>query len=116
MLHAQWGKLFMGFALARVGTYVILFLQPAKSTRPQQRPPTEIIASFCLMTGGMILMLSNKDTVQALNHNLLDAMFLFDIATSFMLVLMAWIAMCLSIKGWAQRQETDHRKWKDEMR
>jgi hypothetical protein len=67
MLHAQWGKVFEESALARFATYVVLYLQPAKSAQPQ-RPPTEIIASFCLMTGGLIVMLSNKNTVQVLEY------------------------------------------------
>jgi hypothetical protein len=109
MLHAQWGRLFMGFALARVATYVIMYLRHAKSTRPQ-RPPTEIIASFCLITGGLMLMLSNKDTVQALEYNSLDTMFVLNVTVGLTLMLTAWTAVCLTIKGWAEKSEVRRRK------
>lgn len=106
MLHTQWGKLFMGFSLARIATYAILYLRPPMSYLPQ-RPPTEIITSFCLMAGGIVLMLSNKDTVKALEYNSLDAMFVFNITTGFTTFLMAWAAVCLAIKGWAQRKAAE---------
>jgi hypothetical protein len=113
MLHAQWGKLFQGFALARVATYVTLYLRPVNTARPQ-RPPTEVIASFCLMTGGMMLMLSNRDTVQALEYNALDAMFVSNVTIGFTLMLMAWTAVCLTIKGWAKRSRVKCRKEEDQ--
>jgi hypothetical protein len=57
MVHKQWGNMLVGFALARGMTYVLLFLKPPTSYLPA-RPPTEIIAAFCLMSGGLIFMLS----------------------------------------------------------
>lgn len=57
MVHKQWGNMLVGFALARGMTYVLLFLRPPTSYLPA-RPPTEIVASFCLMAGGLIFMLS----------------------------------------------------------
>lgn len=104
MMHANWGNLFFGFSLARIATYVILYLRAPVSYLPQ-RPPTEIITSFCLMAGGLIFMLSNINTVEALEYNGLDAMFVFNIVTGFTASLMAWAAMCLAIKGWAQKSE-----------
>ncbi|CAD0037904.1 unnamed protein product [Aureobasidium pullulans] len=60
MLHSQWGNLFKGFAMARAATYVLLYLAPPKSFFPS-RPPTELVASFCLISGGMIFMGSSTD-------------------------------------------------------
>jgi hypothetical protein len=57
MVHKQWGNMLVGFALARGVTYVLLYLKPPTSYLPA-RPPTEIIASFCLISGGLIFMLS----------------------------------------------------------
>lgn len=57
MVHKQWGNMLVGFALARGMTYVLLFLKPPTSYLPA-RPPTEIIASFCLISGGLIFMMS----------------------------------------------------------
>lgn len=66
MVHKQWGNMLVGFALARGMTYVLLFLRPPTSYLPA-RPPTEIIAAFCLMAGGLIFMLSVSDaTVMAI--------------------------------------------------
>ena len=57
MVHKQWGNLLVGFGLARGVTYLMLYLKPPTSYLPA-RPPTEIIASFCLLSGGLIFMLS----------------------------------------------------------
>lgn len=57
MVHKQWGNMLVGFALARGMTYVLLFLRPPTSYLPA-RPPTEIAAAFCLISGGLIFMLS----------------------------------------------------------
>lgn len=57
MVHKQWGTLLVGFALARGATYILLYIKPPTSYLPA-RPPTEIIASFCLIGGGLIFMLS----------------------------------------------------------
>jgi hypothetical protein len=57
MVHKQWGNMLVGFAIARGMTYVLLFLRPSTSYLPA-RPPTEIVAAFCLISGGLIFMLS----------------------------------------------------------
>lgn len=57
MVHKQWGNMLVGFALARGMTYVLMFLKPPISYLPA-RPPTEIVASFCLISGGLIFMMS----------------------------------------------------------
>jgi hypothetical protein len=106
-LHMQWGKLFMISSLARITTYAIQYLRPPMSYLPQ-RPPTEIITSFCLIAGGIVLMISNKDTVKALEYNSLDAIFVFNITTGFTTILMAWALVCLAIKGWAQSNEVKY--------
>ena len=57
MVHKQWGNLLTGASLARALTYVILYLKPPKSVYPS-RPPTELLASFGLIAGGIIFMAS----------------------------------------------------------
>lgn len=57
MLHAQWGNLLIGAGIARIGSYILLFLSPPRSTLPS-RLPTELLASFGLMAGGLIFMAS----------------------------------------------------------
>lgn len=57
MVHSQWGMLLVGFSISRAVTYVLLYLNPPSSLLPG-RPPTELVASFCLISGGIIFMLS----------------------------------------------------------
>lgn len=57
MVHQQWGMLLVGFGLARAVTYLLFFLRPPTSYLPS-RPPSEVVASFCLIAGGLIFMLS----------------------------------------------------------
>jgi hypothetical protein len=57
MIHAQWGNMLIGAGIARIGSYILLYLSPPKSTLPG-RLPTELLASFGLMAGGLIFMAS----------------------------------------------------------
>ena len=52
MIHKQWGTMFVGFALARAVTYILLYISPPTSFLPS-RPPSEIISAFCLIAGGI---------------------------------------------------------------
>ncbi|KAF2846014.1 hypothetical protein T440DRAFT_250260 [Plenodomus tracheiphilus IPT5] len=104
MIHGQWGSMFMGFALARGLTYITLYISPPTSFLPS-RPPTEIITAFCLISGGITFMVSNKDTVAVLEGYGLDAMFIFTVTMGFTALLMAWTTVVIAIKGWAVRRE-----------
>ncbi|KAL2683652.1 hypothetical protein IWX47DRAFT_865678 [Phyllosticta citricarpa] len=104
MVHKQWGNMFMGFALARCVTYVMLYLSPPTSFLPA-RPPSELVSSFCLIAGGITFIVSNKDTVAALESYELDAMFTFVITVGFTALIMAWTVVNLALKGWAVRRE-----------
>ena len=57
MVHKQFGNSLVGFGLARGVTYIISYLSPPTSYLPG-RPPSELIASFCLSSGGLIFMAS----------------------------------------------------------
>jgi hypothetical protein len=105
MIHTQWGGMFMGFALARGLTYIILYISPPTSFLPS-RPPTELVSAFCLISGGITFMASNKDTVAALESYGLDAMFIFTVVMGFTALLMAWTTVVIAIKGWALRRES----------
>lgn len=102
MIHKQWGTLFVGFALARAVTYILQYVAPPSSYLPT-RPPSEIISSFCLISGGLIFMASNKDTIAAMEHYNLHAMFPFTVTMGFTSLLMAWAIVVLAVKGWAVR-------------
>ena len=104
MIHSQWGGMFMGFALARGLTYITLYIRPPTSYLPS-RPPTEVITSFCLIAGGITFMVSNKDTVAALESYDLDAMFTFTVTMGLTALLLAWTTVVIALKGWALRVE-----------
>jgi hypothetical protein len=105
MIHGQWGSMFMGVAFARCLTYITMYIAPPTSFLPA-RPPTEIITSFCLVAGGLTFIISNKDTVAALESYGLDAMFTFTVTMGLTALLMAWITVVIAIKGWAFRVES----------
>lgn len=108
MVHSQWGTMFMGFALARALTYITLYIRPPTSYLPS-RPPTEVITAFCLIAGGITFMVSNKDTIAALESYNLDAMFTFTVTMGLVALLMAWTVVVVALKGWATRRESASR-------
>lgn len=105
MVHKQWGTLFSGFALARIATYILVYLKPPTSYFPS-RPPTELVASFCLMCGGLVFMASTRDVIKLLDRNSLHAMFVLTVAIGFTCLLMVWTVVLYGLKGWAVRRET----------
>ena len=102
-IHKQWGTLFIGFALARGLTYILTYISPPTSYLPS-RPPSEIISAFCLISGGIIFMASNRDTVNALEYYDIHAMFPFTVTMGLTAFLMAWAITVLAVKGWAVRR------------
>lgn len=103
-IHKQWGSLFVGFALARALTYLMVWLSPPTSVYAS-RPPTELLAAFSLISGGLIFMGSTKDIVRCVEERDLMAMFIFTVMMGFTAFLMAYEVLVLSLKGWAQRKE-----------
>ena len=110
MVHKQWGTLLVGFSLARGVTYVTMYLQPPSSIYPS-RPPSELVASFCLISGGLVFMASNKDVVKIMEEHDLMAMFVFTVVVGVTALLMAWEIVVLAIKGWVfyRQQQTRSR-------
>ncbi|KAI2795160.1 hypothetical protein POX_a01765 [Penicillium oxalicum] len=104
MVHKQWGNMLMGFSLARGMTYVLLFLRPPTSYLPA-RPPTEIVASFCLMSGGLIFMLSTRNVIEAMEYYEVDAMFTFTVGMGFTAFIMALEISFIALKAWAVKRE-----------
>lgn len=67
MVHKQWGMLLVGFALARAVTYLTLYVLPPPSLLPS-RPPSELVASFCLISAGLIFMASVSSPASPLSE------------------------------------------------
>ena len=57
MIHKQWANLLLGASLARCLTYFLVYIRPPTSMLPA-RPPTELLASFGLIAGGIVFMAS----------------------------------------------------------
>lgn len=104
MMHAQWGGLFSAFAIARGVTYASMWLKPPTSHFPS-RPPSEIVAAFCLTSGGIMFMNSSADNVWAIESNGLDAMTIFTCTMGITGITLAWEVILFAIKGWAVRKE-----------
>jgi hypothetical protein len=104
MMHAQWGLLFTGFAVSRAVTYLMLYIKPPTSHYPS-RPPSELVAAFCLTAGGLLFMNSAHDSVAAIEGNGLDAMTVFTLTIGLTGILLAWELVCFTIKGWAMSKE-----------
>jgi hypothetical protein len=103
-VHAQWGTLLTGFGVVRMLTYLLMYLQPPKSIYPT-RPPTELVASFCLISGGIIFCASARDIVHYMENTGLMAMFVLTVTCGFTAFVMAYEIIVLSLKGWAISRE-----------
>lgn len=103
-IHSMWGNLFAGFALCRILTYITMYLSPPRSRYPS-RPPTELAASFCLISGGLIFMASTKDVVYFVEQANLMAMFIFTVTMGLTAFIMAYEIFTFALKGWAVRRE-----------
>ncbi|KAL3477190.1 hypothetical protein BJX99DRAFT_257666 [Aspergillus californicus] len=102
MVHNQWGNLLGAGSVARLLTYMIMHLKPPTSMAPS-RPPTELLSSFCLISGGLLFMASSQDTVDGMIHHDIDPMALYTVTMGFTGILMAWIIGLLAIKDRASR-------------
>lgn len=102
--HSQWGSLFVGFAMARAATYITLYIKPPTS-HFAARPPSELVASFCLIAGGIMFMISAHDVVTGIEANGFDAMAVFTVTMGLTGLIMAWEVLLYAVKGWAVRKE-----------
>jgi hypothetical protein len=70
MVHKQWGNMLTAASFARGLTYVMVFLKPPQSIFPS-RPPTELLASFGLIAGGILFMASVCMSLSVLHGRML---------------------------------------------
>lgn len=104
MVHKQWGNLLVGFSVARMCTYLINYISPPNTVYPS-RPPTELISSFCLISGGLVFMASTRDVIHYMESADLMAMFVFTVTMGLTAFIMSFEVVVLSLKGWAIRRE-----------
>ena len=105
-VHKQWGMLLAGFSAMRLLTYTTMYISPPTSVYPS-RPPTELVSSFCLISGGIVFMASTKDIMLWMEAKNLMAMFLFTVTSGLSAFIMAYEILVLSLKGWATRHEIE---------
>ncbi|QKX63374.1 uncharacterized protein TRUGW13939_10544 [Talaromyces rugulosus] len=105
MVHKQWGNLLSGAAMARAVTYMITYVKPPTSYLPA-RPPSELVGAFCLISGGLIFMLSASDIMDVMVFYDLDAMFTFNVAVGVSCFIMAYEILVIAVKAWAVKKET----------
>jgi hypothetical protein len=79
------------------------FRCPPTSVAPS-RPPTEVVAAFAFMAGGLVFMASNKDTVAYLERIGVDAMFSLTLTVGATALAMSWVTVVLAVKGWAAKK------------
>ncbi|KAL1988384.1 hypothetical protein VTN96DRAFT_10067 [Rasamsonia emersonii] len=105
MVHKQWGSLLAAGALARACTYVLFYIKPPTSYLPS-RPPSEVVGAFCLISGGLIFMLSASDIMDVMDYYELDAMFTFNVVVGLTCFIMAYEIIVIAIKAWAVKKES----------
>lgn len=104
-MHSLWGYLLLLFGVFRFFTYAFLFLRPPTVSFLPSRPPTEALASFCLLAGGIIFILSSEEIVYAaLRNEVADVMLFLNLTTSGVTISMSWIVALMALKGWASRR------------
>ncbi|EXJ68068.1 uncharacterized protein A1O5_08683 [Cladophialophora psammophila CBS 110553] len=103
-VHKQWGMLLVGFSVMRMLTYIVMYISPPDSVYAS-RPPSELVASFCLISGGIVFMASTKDIVHWMEEANLMGMFIFTVAMGLTAFIMAYEILVLSLKGWVARRE-----------
>ncbi|KAK5689537.1 hypothetical protein LTR97_012877 [Elasticomyces elasticus] len=95
-LHAQWGTLLCGFAFARAATYILLHLSLVSAF--PGKPFTEVVAAFCLVLGGLLMMLSAQDCVEAMDGFGLESMTVSAIGAGAVALVLAWEATVIGLR------------------
>jgi hypothetical protein len=108
-IHTYWGSLFAFAAAGRIGTYVLHYLHPPTSYLPS-RPPTELLAGFCLIAGGFLFMISPRDITDVIEGSGGDAMVAFTVDMGLTAVVSAGVVASMAVKGWAMRMESRRRE------
>ena len=106
-VHVQWGNMLTYGSPFRVFSMIYMMAFPAKKVGVPQRPFTELIASFCLLCGGLIFMQSTDQVIDAMEYRGYTEMFTFNICLGFMSILMSWIIILFIAKDWLQKKQNE---------
>lgn len=96
MMHAQWGPLFGGFAIARLISYTMLVLKPPTAAHGG-RLPSELIAAFCLISEGLLFMASAHDTILVIESSGIEVMAVLTCILGLASIVMAWEIVVYSL-------------------
>ena len=104
-VHVQWGSLLSYGSPFRLLSMIYMLVFPAKEVGVAQRPFTEIISSFCLLSGGFIFMESTDQVIEAMEYRGYTEMFTFNISIGFITILMSWIIILFVCKDWLEKRQ-----------
>jgi hypothetical protein len=107
-LHSYWGTLFCFAGAARMTTYILHYLRPPASYLPSC-PPSEILAGFCLVAGGLLFMISASDIVASFEASGWHGMVAFTVGMGAASVVCAGVVGMVAAKGWALARESPRR-------
>lgn len=128
-IHALWGLLLFLFGVFRLLTYLFLYIKPEKQVRPHanrqdsdetalsvvgvsaqnmpSRPPTEALAAFCLISGGIMFIWSMEDVINwSARAELADKMVYLNADVSLSAFVMVYVTALLALKGWATARQS----------
>lgn len=107
-VHVQWGSLLTYGSPFRVFSMIYMMVFPANKVGKPQRPFTELISSFCLLSGGLIFMQSTDQVIEAMEYRGYTEMFTFNICLGFMSILMGWIIALFIAKDWLEAKQNEN--------
>lgn len=96
-IHVQWGSLLTYGTFFRLLTFLLMSYPPFQSNLPT-KPLTELITSFCLLSGGLIFMESTDQVIEALAYRGLTPMFTMNVSVGVIALVMAWIMTLVAFK------------------
>ncbi|GBE79334.1 Uncharacterized membrane protein [Sparassis crispa] len=99
-IHMLWGYLLAMFAVLRFLTYCFLWSSPPRSILPS-RPPTEALASFFLVCGGLVFMFSTEEvTIAAMRQGHDDVMMFLNLSIAITCFACCWALALVGTKGY----------------
>lgn len=103
-IHTLWGTLFICACIFRLLTYVLMLIMPVNNslTKPH-RPFTELVASFCLILGGMMFMESTDPLVLTFEYYGYTVMFILNVSLGVVALLMALEMSVFAFKDWMKK-------------